>query len=94
MWAQVRAHNEFTLAMRVTGFISGKSVHQAGLRMLPSAFLVAIERRGTTINAVSPDEVLEVDDILWFAGVQGGMFWVKRNRRKWVKCLGPLSCPI
>jgi hypothetical protein len=36
--------------------------------MLPNAFLAAIDRNGTTLHAVSPDEVLEVDDILWFAG--------------------------
>ena len=41
---------------------------KAGLRMLPNAFLAAIDRNGTTLHAVSPDEVLEVDDILWFAG--------------------------
>ena len=56
------------LPMRVTSFLAGKSVHQAGLRMLPNAFLVALERRGSTIAVVAADEVLERDDLLWFAG--------------------------
>ncbi len=65
---QVRAHNEFMLPMRVTRFLAGKTVQKAGLRMLPNAFLVAVDRRGTTLHAVAPDEVLEAGDVLWFAG--------------------------
>ena len=42
---QVRAHNEFMLPMQVGRFLAGKAVHAVGLRQLPNAFLVAIERR-------------------------------------------------
>lgn len=42
---QVRAHNEFMVPMRVTRYLAGKSVQRAGLRMLPNAFLAAIDRR-------------------------------------------------
>jgi hypothetical protein len=65
---QVRSHNEFLLGMRVSKVLAGKSVQKSGLRQLPNAFLVAIDRDSKTLHAVSPDEVLEVDDILWFAG--------------------------
>ncbi len=65
---QVKTHNEFMLPMKVTRTLRGNSVQKAGLRQLPNAFLVAIERGNRTLHAVSPDEILEEDDILWFAG--------------------------
>jgi hypothetical protein len=54
----VRAHNEFMLPMRVTQFLAGNTVQKAGLRKLPNAFLAAVDRRGATLHAVAPDEVL------------------------------------
>jgi uncharacterized protein with PhoU and TrkA domain len=65
---QVRAHNEFFLGFSVSRPLVGKTVQKSGLRQLPNAFLVAIDRGATTLHAVSPDEVLEADDVLWFAG--------------------------
>lgn len=65
---QVRSHNEFFLGFSVSRPLVGKTVQRSGLRQLPNAFLVAIDRGATTLHAVSPDEVLEADDILWFAG--------------------------
>ncbi|GAB4819177.1 hypothetical protein N2152v2_006223 [Parachlorella kessleri] len=76
---QVRTHNEFMLPMRVTGFLAGKSVHQAGLRMLPNAFLVALERRGTTITVVAADEILERDDLLWFAADASAVRFIRNT---------------
>ena len=54
--------------MRVTRALAGKTVFRSGLRQLPNAFLTSIDRGGSTIHAVSPDEVLEEGDVLWFAG--------------------------
>lgn len=65
---QVRSHNEFLIGMRVTRALAGKTVFRSGLRQLPNAFLTSIDRGGSTIHAVSPDEVLEEGDVLWFAG--------------------------
>lgn len=64
---QVKGHSEFMLPMKVTKFLNGTSIQKAGLRQLPNAFLASIERRGKTLHAVSPDELLETDDIVWFA---------------------------
>ena len=65
--AQVR---DFTVSMRVErgGPIAGKPVDEAGLRQLEGVFLVEIERGGRSIAPVAPEEVLEGDDLLTFAG--------------------------
>ncbi|KAI3433730.1 hypothetical protein D9Q98_003538 [Chlorella vulgaris] len=76
---QVRSHNEFLLGMRVSKVLAGKSVQKSGLRQLPNAFLVAIDRDSKTLHAVSPDEVLEVDDILWFAGNAGSVRFIRNT---------------
>jgi di/tricarboxylate transporter len=46
----------------------GKTVKDGGLRNLQDVFLVEIYRDEKTISPVSPDEVLEKDDILFFSG--------------------------
>jgi di/tricarboxylate transporter len=46
----------------------GKTVEEAGLRNLKGLFLVEIIRNGYKIKAVSPDVILQQDDILIFAG--------------------------
>ncbi len=46
----------------------GKTVEEAGLRNLKGLFLVEIIRKSYKIKAVSPDVVLQQDDILIFAG--------------------------
>lgn len=77
---QVRTNNELMLAMRVVGApTSGKTVNQAGLRQLPAAFLVSITRKGEIIHAVSPDEVLQKGDILWFAGSVGSVRFIRNT---------------
>ena len=46
----------------------GKSVKDAGLRNLQDVFLVEILREERVISPVTPDEVLEAGDILFFSG--------------------------
>ncbi|HEU5148487.1 MAG TPA: SLC13 family permease, partial [Chryseosolibacter sp.] len=46
----------------------GKTVKEAGLRNLQDVFLVEIIRDDKVISPVSPDEVLEADDALFFSG--------------------------
>jgi di/tricarboxylate transporter len=47
----------------------GKSIEQAGLRHLPGSYLTEIERQGMSILAVSPEETLQANDRLIFAGI-------------------------
>jgi di/tricarboxylate transporter len=46
----------------------GQTVEQAGLRNLRGLFLVEIIRKGLRLVPVSPDEVIQEEDILIFAG--------------------------
>lgn len=46
----------------------GKSVMDAGLRKLQDVFLVEIIRHEKVISPVSPEEILEADDALFFSG--------------------------
>lgn len=64
----VRSNNEFMISMAVTKSLQGVSVQKAGLRKLPNAYLVAIERSSSMMHAVDPEETLMEHDILWFAG--------------------------
>ncbi len=48
--------------------IIGKTVKEANLRALSGVYLVEIERRGNKIFPVTPDEIINSDDILAFAG--------------------------
>lgn len=61
---------EFTIEMVVTpgGPLVGRSVAAADLRNLQGVYLVEILRRTRSIAPVGPDEVLEADDRLVFAG--------------------------
>ena len=47
----------------------GQNVEAAGLRHLPGSSLIGIDRNGTTIGPVAPDDVIESDDRLVFTGV-------------------------
>ncbi len=49
--------------------LAGRSIEEAGLRQLPGCFLVEIDRQGASIMAVSPEEKLQADDRLIFAGI-------------------------
>lgn len=61
---------EFTVQMKVSegSDLAGKSVSEAGLRSLEGVFLVEIDRAGRRIVPVAPDEVLQEEDRLVFAG--------------------------
>jgi len=48
--------------------IIGKNLIEAGLRNLKGVYLVEIIRHGRIISPVSPDEILEEGDTLFFAG--------------------------
>ncbi|KAL4432402.1 hypothetical protein ABPG77_001701 [Micractinium sp. CCAP 211/92] len=76
---QVRAFNEYMIGLRVGKALAGKTVHKAGLRQLPNAFLVALDRSFMTIHAVSPEEVLEEGDILWFAGNAASVRFIRNT---------------
>ncbi len=61
---------EYMTAMRVVAgsALVGKTIAQAELRHLPGLFLSRIDRPDQTVVAVSPEEVLEADDVLVFVG--------------------------
>lgn len=61
---------EFTVEMVVVagGHLDGATVEEGGLRSLQGVFLVEIERRGRVLAPVSPQEVLQGEDRLVFAG--------------------------
>lgn len=61
---------EFTLEVSIApnGPLVGKTIEQAGLRHLQRVYLIEIERNGTVLTAVSPEDVLQGSDRLVFAG--------------------------
>lgn len=65
------AGRNFTVEMLVTADapFADQSVEKAGLRNLPGAYLVEIDRGGERMVAVGPEQTLRVGDRLIFAGV-------------------------
>ena len=64
----IAAHVESPPSHTTTRTIVDQTVEDAGLRGLPGLFLVAIERIDRTIlHAVSPKEIIQSGDVLWFA---------------------------
>lgn len=61
---------QFVMEMLVdrNGPLDGRPVEAAGLRHLPSVFLATIERSGSLIAPVSPNEILRGGDRLRFVG--------------------------
>ncbi|CCQ10023.1 Sulfate permease, Trk-type [Pseudoalteromonas luteoviolacea B = ATCC 29581] len=61
---------EFTLEVMVkeNGALVGQTITAAGLRNLKRIYLIEIERSGTVLSAVSPEETLQSNDRLVFAG--------------------------
>jgi di/tricarboxylate transporter len=51
------------------GPLIGRSIEQAGLRHLPGVYLIEIDRMGVVLPAVGPQEVLQANDRLVFAGI-------------------------
>lgn len=60
------------------GTVAGKTIGGAGLRGLPDAFLVTLERGDLTIHAVKPSEVLQAGDVLWFAAGTEGIITLRK----------------
>lgn len=62
---------EYTVEMVVEpgSPLVGQTVQAAGLRQLPGLFLVEIDRNGHIVPAVGPDEKLQANDQLVFAGI-------------------------
>ena len=58
----------------------GKTIEQAGLRHLPGAYLIEIERENRILPAVSPKEVLFANDRLVFTGVVDSMVDMQKIR--------------
>lgn len=58
----------------------GQSIELAGLRHLPGMYLAEIDRDGTTLAAVSPEEPLQAGDRLLFVGVVDSVIDLQRVR--------------
>ena len=73
---------EYTAAMRVTpgSPLDGMTVEEANLRNLPGLFLVEVDRGTRLITPVSPDQSLQIGDILVFAGVLTTIIDLQRIR--------------
>ncbi|MDJ0866380.1 MAG: SLC13 family permease [Myxococcota bacterium] len=73
---------EYTVTMRVEPdcALVGQDIERAGLRHLPGLFLFEIERDGTGISPVAPEEVVRADDRLVFAGAVSTIVDLQRIR--------------
>ncbi len=60
--------------------IHGKTIEEAGLRSLPGAYLIEVERQGERIAAVGPQQVLHEGDRLIFAGIVDSVVDLQRTR--------------
>jgi len=69
--SQFENAREYTVQMSVEASspLVGKTITEAGLRQLPGLYLIEVERHGRVIPAVPPEEQLEGNDRLLFAGV-------------------------
>jgi di/tricarboxylate transporter len=73
---------EYTVTMRVAPDcpLVGRDIEQAGLRHLPGLFLFEIERDGTSISPVAPEETVRSEDRLVFAGAVSTIVDLQRIR--------------
>lgn len=71
---------EYTIEMIVekNSPLAGKTIEDAGLRNLPSLFLMEVQRNDFAIPAVQPHEKLEVDDRLIFTGIVDSIMDLQR----------------
>jgi len=78
----LRDIREYTVEMLVSANspLAGKTVEDAGLRHLPSLFLIEIDRAGRALPAVSSDEILFPNDRLVFAGVSESVLDLQQIR--------------
>lgn len=59
---------------------TGRTIEDAGLRHLPGLFLVEIDRDGSVLPAVGPEERLQTGDHLVFAGVVESVVELRKMR--------------
>jgi di/tricarboxylate transporter len=73
---------EYTVEMLVVpeSPLAGRTIEQAGLRHLPSLFLIEIQRAGRVLPAPGPEAVLREDDRLVFAGATSSVADLQRIR--------------
>ncbi len=73
---------EYTIEMLVEpgSPLVGKSIEDAGLRHLPGLYLAEIDREGTVLPAVGPEEVLRANDRLVFVGIVDSMVDLQKIR--------------
>jgi len=73
---------EYTVEMIVEpkSPIADKTIEEAGLRALPGAYLIEIEREGERIVAVGPEQVLHEGDRLIFAGIVDSVVDLQKTR--------------
>ena len=73
---------EYTVEMRVVpnSPLVGKTVEKAGLRHLPNLYLAEVRREPQVLSAVSPQEILQGDDLLLFVGVVDSILDLQRIR--------------
>jgi di/tricarboxylate transporter len=80
--AELADPRRYTVEMLVEkgSAVDGKTIAEAGLRNLPGAYLMEIERDGDRLVAVGPDQVLRGDDRLIFVGVVESVVDLQRTR--------------
>ena len=72
---------EFVVEMKVERDFQyiGKSIEEAGLRHLKGLFLFQVERNGQTITPAKPDEIIRLDDRLFFTGLPETIMELQRT---------------
>lgn len=60
--------------------IVNQTIEEAGLRNLPGLYLTQIERGDKLLHAVGPDQKIEADDVLAFAGILESVVDVRKIR--------------
>jgi di/tricarboxylate transporter len=68
----------FELKVVTGGALVGRTIEQAGLRHMPHAYILEIEREGRLITAVGADEVLRAGDRLICVGVVDALTELRR----------------
>ena len=68
----------FEVAVAINGPLDGVTIANAGLRNLHRIYLAEIERSGSIVTAVSPEETLRGGDRLVFVGETGAIFDILR----------------
>lgn len=73
---------EYTIEMIVdrTSPLVGRTIETAGLRQLPGAYLMEVQRGEHIMPAVAPDTALEEGDRLVFAGIVGSVVDLQKTR--------------